>query len=195
MRNGVKPPEERAFQLISGHYALDLLATLRDRHQDPVECLRRPADLDHWLALAGFVPAVHATLADLERARELRETINRAVRALLRDESPRSADVRTLNARARQPALAPQLTPALELRWTGSVDAALATVARQAVELLSSPDRTLIRECAAAPNCSRVYLDRSRARARRWCSMEWCGSSAKMKSYRTRRKTPHGANL
>lgn len=189
MATGVKPPEERAFQLTSGHYALDFLATLRDRHNEPVECLQRPTDLDRWLALAGFSLA-HATLSDLERARELRETINQAVRALLRDGSPRSGDVRALNSRARQPALAPQLTPALELHWTGSVDAALATLARQAIELLSSPDRTLIRECAAAPNCSRVYLDRSHARTRRWCSMDLCGGSAKMKSYRTRRKTP-----
>ena len=36
---------------------------------------------------------------------------------------------------------------------------------------------------------SRVYLDRSRARARRWCSMQLCGSSAKMKSYGRSQKT------
>lgn len=185
----VKTAEERAFQLISGHHALDMLATLRDRHRQAVECLRCPADLDRWLALAGLTLGTLATATDLDRARELRETINRAVRALLGDETPRAADVRKLNAWARRPALAPQLARGLELTWTGGVDAALATVARQAVELLSGPDRTLIRECAAAPHCSRVYLDRSRARGRRWCSMELCGSSAKMKSYRRRHKT------
>jgi predicted RNA-binding Zn ribbon-like protein len=186
----VKAPEERAFELISGHPALDLLATLRDRHGDPVECLRRPADLDRWLALASLAPGAQATHAQLAHARELRETIDGAVRALLRSEPPRAADVRELNAWARQPALAPQLAIWLELRWTGGVDAALATLACGTVELLSSPDRELIRECAAAPTCSRVYLDRSRARGRRWCSMERCGSSAKMRSYRRRHKTP-----
>lgn len=188
----VKSREERAFQLISGHHALDLLATLRDRHREPLECLREPADLDRWLGLVGLAPGTQATAGDLERTRELRETINRTVRALLRDEPPRTVDVRTLNARARRPALAPQLTDELELQWTGGVDAALATVAREAVELLGRPDRMLIRECAAAPNCSRVYLDRSPARARRWCSMTMCGSSAKMKSYRRRQKTTRG---
>lgn len=190
MGTGGKVREERAFHLISGHRALDLLATLRDRHRGAVECLQRPADLDRWLALAGLAPDTHATLSELQSARELRETVDRAVRALLRDETPRSSDVRKLNLRARQPALAPQLAAGLELQWTGGVDAALATVAREAVELMSGPNRTLIRECAAAPNCSRVYLDRSRARARRWCSMEWCGSSAKMRSYRRRHETP-----
>jgi predicted RNA-binding Zn ribbon-like protein len=185
----VKTPEERAFQLISGNPALDLLATLRDRHSEPVECLRRPADLDRWLGLAGLASGAPATGAQLDHARELREMIDGAVRALLRGEPPHAADVRTLNVWARRPALAPQLAAGLELRWTGGVDAALATLAREAVELLGSPDRALIRECAAAPTCSRVYLDRSRAGARRWCSMERCGSSAKMRSYRHRHET------
>jgi predicted RNA-binding Zn ribbon-like protein len=188
MTVGVKAPEQRAFQLISGHRALDLLATRRDRHREAVECLRCPADLDRWLALAGLATDMHATAADLERACTLRETIDSAVRALFLGGTPHEADVHTLNVWARRPALAPQLAPGLELQWRGEVTAALATVARQAVELLSSPERTLIRECAAAPNCSRVYLDRSRSHARRWCSMELCGSSAKMKSYRGRQK-------
>jgi predicted RNA-binding Zn ribbon-like protein len=190
MDTDVKTPEERAFQLISGHPALDLLATLRDRHGESLECLRRPADLDRWLALAGLAPGTQATRAQLCRARELREMIDRAVRSLLRGESPRAADVSELNVRARRPPLAPQLAAGLELHWTGGVDAALATLAGEAIELLSSPDRALIRECAAAPTCSRVYLDRSRGGARRWCSMEWCGSRAKMRSYRGRHKTP-----
>src|SRR5579864_1944187 len=182
----VKTREERAFRPISGHRALDLLATLRDRQNEAIECLRQPADLDRWLAVAGLATGAHATRTDLERACELRETINRAVRSALEGAAPRATDARELNAWARQPALTPQLGPAFELRWTGGVAAALVVVAREAVELLSSADRALIRECSAAPACSRVYLDRSRSRRRRWCSMDWCGSSSKMKSYRSR---------
>jgi predicted RNA-binding Zn ribbon-like protein len=75
----------------------------------------------------------------------------------------------------------------LELPGEHTVQAALALIAREAVELLTGPDRGLIRECAAAPDCSLLYLDRSRARRRRWCQMEICGSRAKMTSYRRRR--------
>ena len=67
------------------------------------------------------------------------------------------------------------------------VHAALAVIAREAVELLATPERALIRECSAAPECSRIYLDRSPGRRRRWCQMETCGSSAKMRAYRHRR--------
>lgn len=181
-------PGERAFRLVSGHRALDLLATLRDRHRDPVEYLCEPADLDRWLALAGLRTDLRASEEDLAGARRVRETVNRLVRAILAQQRPIAADLRELNERARRPPLAPQAGPGLELRWTGSVDAALASLAREAVVLLTGPERALIRECAAVPNCSRVYLDRSPGRRRRWCQMEWCGSSAKMRSYRRRRR-------
>lgn len=174
--------------MASGHRALDLLATLRDRHREPVECLREPADLDRWLGIAGLGTDERARGEDLAAARELRETVNRLVRAVMAERPVDAADVRELNARAVQQPLAPQAGVGLELRWTGSVAAALAAVAREAVELLTDRDRTLIRECAAAPLCSRVYLDRSPGRRRRWCQMEWCGSSSKMQSYRSRRR-------
>ena len=183
--------EERAFCLVSGHRVLDLLATLRERHLEPVECLREPKDLDRWLELAGFSIESSATQADLGSARELRETVNRLVRATLAGDGLPRHDRSTLNEWAREPALAPQVGPKLDLRWSGGVRAALATLAREAGELLTSPQARLIRECAAAPNCSRLYLDRSRGRRRRWCRMEWCGSSAKMRAYRQRLIADH----
>ena len=178
--------EARAFEPISGHRALDLLATLRDRHREPTECLRSPAELDRWLAAAELEADERATDGDLEAARRRRETIDSLVRALLRGRRPRSPDVRELNEWARRPGLAPQVSQTFEQRRTGGPQEALALIAREAVELLGSTDRALIRECAAAPECSRVYLDRSPGGRRRWCHMEWCGSTAKMRRYRRR---------
>jgi predicted RNA-binding Zn ribbon-like protein len=182
--------EERAFRLISGHRALDFLATLRDRHRDPTECLREPTDLDRWLAVAGLSLPARSTRDDLRQARRLRETVNRLTRAALTGEAAGATDRRELNDWARRWPLAPQADKRLRLRWTAErpVQAALALIAREAVELLTSPDRSLIRECAASPNCSRLYLDRSPARRRRWCNMDWCGSQAKMTSYRQRQR-------
>ena len=189
--SGAASDEDRAFAAISGHRALDLLATLRDRHRDPRECLREPADLDRWLLTAGLPIGVRATEADLEDARRFRETVNRLTRASLAGQAPDADDLRKLNASAGRPALAPQAEADLQRRWIAEdpVQAALALIAREAAELLTGAERDLIRECAAAPRCSRLYLDRSRARRRRWCHMDWCGSRAKMSSYRQR----HGA--
>jgi predicted RNA-binding Zn ribbon-like protein len=183
-------PQERAFDLVSGHRALDFLATLRDRHREPQECLHDPRDLERWLELARLSVEVRATDADLEAARALRETVDRVVRAVLHDLRPAAADVRELNRWAARPPLASQIGPGLGRRRVGGVEAALALVAQEAVDLVTGPERGLIRECAAAPDCSRVYLDRSRGRRRRWCRMEWCGSRAKMRAYRRRRGKP-----
>lgn len=181
--------EERAFQLISGHRALDFLATCRDRHRAPVECLRGPADLDLWLACAGLAATERATDTDLRAARRLRETINRLVRSALANELPDADDVRELNAWARRPQLVAQTDRSLQLHWSAErpIEAALAVIAHEVVELLTGAERSRIRECAAAPNCSRLYVDNSRAGSRRWCHMQWCGSRSKMSAYRRRR--------
>ena len=195
MSTAVKPTradtrEERAFRMISGHRALDLLATLRDRHRRPLECLREPADLDRWLTVAGLRLPARATDRDVADARRLREAIDGVARAQLASVAPDADAIRELNEWARRRPLAPQIDRRLRQKWSSDdpVQAALALLAREAIELLTGPERTLLRECGAAPDCSRLYLDRSRGRRRRWCQMEWCGSQAKMAAYRQRRK-------
>ncbi|MFN2629461.1 MAG: ABATE domain-containing protein [Gaiellaceae bacterium] len=188
MRATVNNPDELAFRFVSGHRALDLLSTLGDRHREPVERLREPTDLDRWLTAAALPVDAQATGRDLAEARRLRETVNRLVRAVLAGTAPHADDVDMLNRCTQRPPLAPQIDASLERHWAGKrpVRAALALIAREAAELLSSPDRDLIRECAAGSNCSLLYLDRSHARRRRWCEMDRCGSRAKMTSYRRR---------
>jgi predicted RNA-binding Zn ribbon-like protein len=191
MPGAVNDPDELALRFVSGHRALDLVSTLGDRHRQPLERLRKPADLERWLTAAGFAVDERATARDLAEARRLRETVNRLARAVLADDQAHAKDIDELNRWARRAPLAPQLDASLERRWAGErpVRAALALIAREAVELLTSADRALIRECAAAPNCSLLYLDRSRARRRRWCEMDRCGSRAKMASYRRRHRS------
>ena len=99
--------EDRAFRPISGHRALDLLATLRTRHREPTECLRVPADLDRWLAAADLAPDTAATRDDLDAARRLREIVYGLVRAHLDGERPSIPELQKLNESARRPALAP----------------------------------------------------------------------------------------
>jgi predicted RNA-binding Zn ribbon-like protein len=98
------------------------------------------------------------------------------------------SDTNELNTWARGSQLAPQLDRHFQRHWRApsAISGALALIAREAVELLSGPERELIRECAAAPACSLLYLDRSRGRRRRWCEMERCGARAKMADYRDR---------
>lgn len=193
MTEVVKPSErsddQLVFRFVSGHRALDFVATFGDRYRTGVERLRQPADLDRWLQAAGIAAWTPAVTEDLEDARQLREVICRLARAALHKASVDAADVDTLNAWARTPRVVPQLDGHLNREWASArpITGALALIACDAVELLSGPQRQLIRECAAAPACSLLYLDCSRGRRRRWCQMERCGSRAKMAAYRNRR--------
>jgi predicted RNA-binding Zn ribbon-like protein len=51
-----------------------------------------------------------------------------------------------------------------------------------AADLLTSGDRARIHECAG-PGCGWLFLDTSRNRRRRWCTMQGCGNRAKARRF------------
>ncbi len=80
-------------------------------------------------------------------------------------------------------------TPSLWVRAAvvdPTAPAALATLARDAVDLFGGPLASRIRVCAAA-DCGLLLVDTSRPGRRRWCSMQRCGNRAKIRDHRARR--------
>ena len=184
---------ELAFRFGAGRPCLDLVLTVGERWRRSFERLRQPADLGRWLVDAGLVsPSPAAAAEDLAGARELREAIFGIARSAMDGVRPGRADVRVVNAWAARPDLRPALVRVGGPVRRGSADpvgAALSTLARDAVELFGSSLAGRVRECGA-PDCSSVFLDRSRAGRRRWCSMAACGNRSKVAAYRRRRSAP-----
>ena len=185
-----------AFPFIGGRPCLDFVATLGRRHATPLERLPDPDALARWIGEAGLSASagdqpVRVTARDLTQARTLREALYRLVRAAMDGTTPDPADVARVNEEAARPDLAPQLAdsadPPPPLHWKAdrAAPAALATVARDAVLLVSSPLLTRVKKCEN-PECSLLFLDDSQARRRRWCSMDRCGNLAKVAGYRSR---------
>jgi predicted RNA-binding Zn ribbon-like protein len=56
---------------------------------------------------------------------------------------------------------------------------------RAAAELLTSPERALVKRCAS-DTCLWLFLDRTKNHARRWCDMKVCGNRAKVRRHRKR---------
>jgi predicted RNA-binding Zn ribbon-like protein len=183
------PAHELRFHFKGGRVSLDLVATVGERWRRSFERLRNGEDLARWLVEAGLLEeAPIVAQAELERARVLREAIYRVAKLAGRGE-PDTGDVAEVNRWAARPDLAPQLDPdghsgIAEAEYP--VEAALATVARDAVDLVTGPYATRVRECAA-DDCALLFVDTSRPGRRRWCSMEGCGNRAKTASYRRRR--------
>jgi predicted RNA-binding Zn ribbon-like protein len=183
------PASELQFHWKSGRLCLDFVATVGERWRRSFERLRTPADLGRWLVEASLLAAPpRVRRGQLEDARVLREAIYRVAK-LAGAGRPDPRDVAEVNAWAARPPLAPQLgDDGRSLTWSADrpVTAALATIARDAVELLSGPLAARVRECAA-PDCALLFVDTSRPGRRRWCSMAACGNRTKTAAYRRRR--------
>ncbi|MFC9914336.1 CGNR zinc finger domain-containing protein [Streptomyces sp. NPDC127197] len=173
---------------VCGHPALDFAATLRARRSIRFEMFVTPERLNAWYLESGLVDTITPGGEDgVREATTVREAIYRLVtNRRLGEEFDREA-LDAVNAAARKTPVTPQLTPTGRLT-EATPEQALATVARQAVELLSGPDVPLMKECGN-PECTRVYIDRSRGMRRQWCGMESCGNKIKAAAYRARKKS------
>lgn len=171
--------------------ALDLVGTLRARRNEaPMEMLGSPGSLDAWFRESGVADGdTGAQAADVVAAVALREAIYTLVAARLAGAGGAGYDEDALalvNRVASVPPAVPRLTPdgrAVE----ATAEQALSSVARVAIDVLGRPDATLLKECHR-PECTQVFIDRSRGFRREWCSMATCGNKVKGSTYRARKR-------
>jgi predicted RNA-binding Zn ribbon-like protein len=191
-------------RIVGGNLALDFLNTRTGPPGGPSDddILGDYGDLVAWARHVG-------SLSDLEAGRLLRharrdrvgarDTFDRTVR--LRDALD---DVFRASASARRPpapSVAALQTAEVEalaraalvladgsFAWTWSEDRSLARpigpVVHAAIELLTAGPLGRVKACAG---CQFLFIDESKNRSRRWCSMEDCGSNEKVRRFVARR--------
>lgn len=177
------------FMWRGGRLSLNFVATVGKWRTLAFERVPEPADLARWFQDAGLVSSlIPVDAAELADARELRAALWRIYSA-----EPTLADVSVVDRWASIPLAGPRLDLVdgkIQLRPTLSrVDELLGLIARDAAELLGGPLASRVRECAHE-DCTLLFLDESRGRARRWCSMDGCGARSKMSNYRKRLTSP-----
>ena len=199
--------------LLGGSLCLDFANTLDPRHgEHRREFLMSYQDLVAWGRHVGVLQDSDVTRllqrsakhreeasAIFERALALRETIYRIFSAITQGERPADPDLVALRD-AYLGAIAcsriAAATDRFELEWVGvaeALDPMLWPVARSAFELLIAGDLDRVRECPGVGDCGWLFLDTSKNASRRWCSMEGCGSRAKMRrQYARKRKAGPG---
>lgn len=173
-----------------GALCLELLTTGGPGEFRRFETLHAPGDLAAWAERSRLTPTPVLAVSDAEvtDARALRDALFRAATARALGDPADPADIATVNAAAAHAPLAPAIGPGGTRSWSGTADgtALLATVARDAVDLLTGPFARRVRVCSAG-DCALVYVDTSRPGRRRWCSMEHCGNRNKVRTLRARR--------
>jgi predicted RNA-binding Zn ribbon-like protein len=174
-------------EFISGSLCLDFVDTLGNRRGEPTERLLTPDDLDVWLDAAALLRPLRklSTQAILADARALRDAIFRFASAAIEEKAGNSRDIETINHWATRMPLRPTIDGSrIWLTAVRPVEAALATIAADAVELVLGPQRSRMRIC---PECRMVFVDSSRPGKRRWCSsVSGCGNRAKVRAHRSR---------
>lgn len=176
-----------SFTFVSGNLALDFIGTLKWRRSDLEELLKSPTDAAVWACESGVITSpFEVSDAEFAALLSFREAIYRMVSSELAGSQLPDTDVETLNRKldASTPHLRLEQG---ELIRTGDATSLAASIAVAAAELLTSEDRTRLKECGRE-NCTRVFIDRSRSGTRTWCGMEECGNRIKAANYRSRRK-------
>jgi predicted RNA-binding Zn ribbon-like protein len=192
---------------IADHLALDFLNSIASPKGIPVEWLRDGRDLVDWLEQANVIaPDIAARFRRSNdqraldgvagRAREFRDWLRRfvtrhmgkplttrAAKALgpLNDLLAGDTSYPVVEAAGREKALRLRRVR----RWEGP-DELLRPIAEATADLVCSVDFRLIRACEGLP-CTLVFLDRTKAHLRRWCSMAVCGNRAKAAAHRARK--------
>ena len=195
--------EEYSFDFESGELCLDYANTKEWHASDHAEeQLSSFEAFVAWGEQAGLISKATARRLRqqaLEQPEKAAASYNQAI--LLREAiytifsrryagKPISAgDLDVLNSVIRQAMSHLQLTPdesKLKWDWTpeaGGADLILWSVARSAAELLTSDESDRVRECEDDRGCGYLFIDQSKNRSRRWCSMDSCGNRAKARRH------------
>lgn len=131
----------------------------------------------------------------LQQAIALREAIFAIFSAVVLGQPIPEASLNLLNQvwAAKQPHLmVVSGSPGFAWEWGDkrTLDWMLGPIARSAMELLTSPALARVGRCHDDRGCGWLFLDQTRNKSRRWCTMESCGNRAKvLQHYHRKHKT------
>jgi predicted RNA-binding Zn ribbon-like protein len=141
-------------------------------HEHGRELLGSPADLRAWF-VEREIALARASVADVVRARRLREDIRRYVSS--------GVGTRRLSAAAARARLSLDFGEQRLVATAPGVDGALGTMLAIVYDAIRDGNWTRLKTCR---NCGWAYWDESRNRSAVWCSMQLCGNRLKVRRFR-----------
>lgn len=161
--------------------ALDLVDTLMTAGDAPVDLIEAPERGAQWWDVE-LARLPESATPDPTATRRLRTALRDLFDAHLEQRAPRATSVEDVNAVAASVPTSPRLSypangePGADTRWHTEQggNPALAAVAREAIDLLATPERRArLRRCAN-PTCSMLFL--AETTRRQWCASNVCGN-------------------
>jgi predicted RNA-binding Zn ribbon-like protein len=187
------------FELVGGDAVLDFVNTIHDwTASEPRDYVASFPEALRFAEASGVISAAEgrrlAALApgtEVRRLRDLRTRLERMLRALQDQRSPAAEDLEALAGDAAEAARAARFRSEKGQlkRLIDSDIAEAATLRYRLVEgmvaLLTSDRLARVSRC---PSCGWFFVDTTKNRSRRWCSMAMCGSAVKARNYYWRTK-------
>jgi predicted RNA-binding Zn ribbon-like protein len=199
--------QDRPFELIAGHPALDLVNTLdwRFREDGPEDLLASYDDLLRFAAQAEILSpkqirqilrtSTQTAAADaLVACRELREAAAAIFYAAVDSRAPSASQIKIVERCFKQARDRQRLAWAdskLAWEWPPSEsgpDLPVWILAIATVRLTLSGEMRLLRACEK-PDCRWLFLDTSKNHSRRWCDMKICGNRMKARRFKAQHKS------
>lgn len=156
------------------------------------DLLRDPAALAGWLADHGLATEAVPTAGELALVRQVRAALRELAEARVRQRPSHPQALDIVNAalakaaRVPRPVVVPDpIEPGHLRRRLPDVDAALLLIIEEAVDTMAGRDAAHLHECEE-PGCGTLFYDATGRR--RWCSGQACGTRARVRAYRERRK-------
>ncbi|MGH6714976.1 MAG: CGNR zinc finger domain-containing protein [Bradyrhizobium sp.] len=195
---------------IADALGLDVLNSVATPADTPIDWLENGDGLLNWLAQAKLMPAdaldalkARARPGELEKAADQARALREWFRGFVRKHMGKPLGLKVLlefgplNSLLERDEMFSQVARSrggrsdrLELRqmrrWR-SPESLLLPIGEAMAKLVCEEDFTHVKACEGQ-NCTLIFADHTRRRARRWCSMAVCGNRAKQAAHRERLK-------
>jgi predicted RNA-binding Zn ribbon-like protein len=193
--------EGAPFFFLGGDVSLDLVNTRMFNRGGLVDAIRAPEDLAAWVAASSLAAEFGVPTAidsnSFAQVVDLRRALKAGFDAIVAGARVPDDSIATMNAVLRHgPGSELRRDPAggdlqLGLRVDLAADSRpLPWLLADAGAALMVGDRAhLLRRCANHDTCVLMFLDTSRSRTRRWCSMELCGNRNKVAAHAARSRS------
>ena len=204
----IADPGKNKYKLLGGDLSLDFVNTVNWRKRnEPDELLKTSQDLISWGVETDILSEPEAdkmnhwahenkSTADnlLVKAKDLRESLHNIFKGIIEGNEPNENDLNVINYRLSEMLTHLQLSYSknkfkLEIEKDNTLDYVIWHIVRSASKLLTSDNLDRVKECED-DECGWLFIDESKNRSRRWCSMEDCGNRNKARRhYRSTRKS------
>jgi len=185
---------------LGGDLSLDFVNTVHDRHEEPLrDLLQNYLDLVTWVYFADAISDSQKERL-LQTGKENQEKANQIYKeALQLREAFYDFVVNMINHKEVSPANMQlikqwiyktfsnieliQSDDRFTLDWNAEnigLESILWPIVRSFTDLVTTVDRNRIKQCG---NCGYLFVDNSKNKSRRWCSMEICGNRVKARRF------------